>query len=402
MLEIKPIFNALLRSKAGAVMLLLQIAITTAIVSNAAFIIYDRVQYLQQETGYPEDEIFSFSVLTFGTDIDLSQKFEENEEMLRNLPGVMSAGLISEVPVSGSGSASTFGVSPASEEGLRVRAAYTQGDEHTLNTLGLSLSAGRNFRVDEVIVTNERTAAMPQVIIVSKTFLDEMFPGGDGLGNTIYFGDFPLQIIGVVDKMMGPWLKDRRPDNLLIMPYVQANTMQKIVVRAQANERAAIMREIEDIMLNDYNKRVIVNVNGMDERKAEYNASDLLMLRMLLVLIVVLVLVTGLGIFGLTTFNINKRTKQIGTRRALGARKSDIVRFFLVENSIICLLGITIGSAAALFLGKFLLEQYSLPALDILYILATAMFILAVSLLSVVFPASKAANISPSVATRSI
>ncbi len=59
-LEIKPIFHALCRSKVGAILLLIQIAITTAIVSNAAFIIQDRVTYLNQETGYPEDEILAF------------------------------------------------------------------------------------------------------------------------------------------------------------------------------------------------------------------------------------------------------------------------------------------------------------------------------------------------------
>ena len=76
MLEIKPIFNSLLRSKTGALLLLIQIAVTTAIVSNAAFIIQDHVAYLQKDTGYPQDEIFRFTVMTFGQDRDLSQQFE--------------------------------------------------------------------------------------------------------------------------------------------------------------------------------------------------------------------------------------------------------------------------------------------------------------------------------------
>ena len=62
MLEIKPIFHALCRSKVGAILLLIQIAITTAIVSNAAFIIQDRITFLNQETGYPEQDLFKFNV----------------------------------------------------------------------------------------------------------------------------------------------------------------------------------------------------------------------------------------------------------------------------------------------------------------------------------------------------
>ena len=155
-------------------------------------------------------------------------------------------------------------------------------------------------------------------------------------------------------------------------------------------------------MLEDHNKRVIVGLRGMDEAKEMYNAADTLMLRMLVVLIVVLLSVTALGIFGLTVFNINKRTKQIGTRRALGARKSAIINYFLVENIIICLAGTAIGSIAAVFLGQSLLNFYSLPALDSLYILSTVVFVVIISILSVIMPASRAANISPSIATRSI
>jgi putative ABC transport system permease protein len=206
----------------------------------------------------------------------------------------------------------------------------------------------------------------------------------------------------VVEKMIGPWMRDSAANNVLLLPRVLAEARQKIIVRTHAAERANVMLQIEDLLLADYSKRVITRLQGMDEAKAQYNEGDVLMMRMLIVLIVVLVLVTALGIFGITVFNINKRTRQIGTRRALGARKSHIVRYFLVENAIICLAGIAIGVVGALALAQALLEYYSLPALDYLYIVGTALFVLSFSLLSVILPANRAANISPSVATRSI
>ncbi|MGK0370686.1 MAG: putative ABC transport system permease protein [Glaciecola sp.] len=211
-----------------------------------------------------------------------------------------------------------------------------------------------------------------------------------------------MKIIGVVEKMMGPWLRDTAADNMVMFPVVRASSFQRIAMRTQASERASVMLQIEDLMLADYDKRVIVGVQGMDDAKAEYNAGDLLMMRMLIVLIVVLVLVTALGIFGITVFNINKRTKQIGTRRALGARKSAIVSYFLVENALICAAGIVFGIIGALALAQALFEYYSLPELDYLYIVVTAVFVFSFSLLSVLMPANRAANISPSIATRSI
>ena len=401
MLEIKPILNALRRSKAGALMLLIQIAITTAIVSNAAYIIYDRIQYLQLDTGYPEEEIFSFVATTFGQDINLSQQFELDEDMLRNIPGVKNATIISQVPLSGSGSASSFHLSADNQDVGGVRAAYTSGDHNIIDTLGVKLVAGRNFTQDDVVVP-DNLEENSIVAITSQTFLDEMFPDGDGLGQTVYLGNTPFQIIGVVEKMMGPWLKDRRPENLIIMPFANAGIYQKIIVRTEPSQRAAIMRQIEDKMLTAYDKRVIIGLQGMDQAKQDYNSADILMLRMLIVLITVLVLITALGIFGLTVFNINKRTKQIGTRRALGARKSAIVKYFIIENGLICSAGLVVGSGAAVYLGRILLEEYSLPALDNSYIVMTAAFVMVVSLLSVLVPANRASNISPSVATRSI
>jgi len=401
MLEIKPIFNSLRRSKAGALMLLIQIAITTAIVSNAAFIIKDKVEYLQQETGYPEDEIFSFSVLTYGKDRDLNQMFEEDETMLRNIPGVIDASLFSTVPVSGSGSASSFQLDADPTDSKSTRAAYTMTDEHGLNALGVKVGEGRAFTAQDVVVTQE-SSELPTVVLATRSFITEMFPEGDGLGNIIYFGINPIKIVGVIEKMKGPWLKDSAVENLIIFPKMMANTYQRIVVRTRAQDRASVLGQIEDLMLAKYDKRVVVGLQGMDDAKDEQNAGDILMMRMLIVLIVVLVLVTALGIFGLTVFNINKRTKQIGTRRALGARKSAIVSYFLVENSLICVAGLVIGAAGAVALGQGLFEYYSLPALDYMYIVMTAVFVLFFSLLSVLMPANKAANISPSVATRSI
>ena len=125
-------------------------------------------------------------------------------------------------------------------------------------------------------------------------------------------------------------------------------------------------------------------------------------MRMLIALISILVVVTALGIFGLTLFNISKRTKQIGTRRALGAKKSDIIRYFLIENGLISCVGLVVGAIFAILLGKQLMTLYSLPQLNVWFVIVTALFILTMSLLAVYGPAKRAANISPSIATRSV
>jgi putative ABC transport system permease protein len=405
MLEIKPIFNAIMRSKTGAVLLVLQIAITLAIVSNALAIIKDRAEYLQTETGYPEENLIQISTNVFAKDSDYLYLIEETERTLRGINGVVNASVMNEIPLSGSGSASSFGTLPVDqrddENYHSVRTAYTGSNESAYNTLGIKLIEGRMFEAQEVIKTLEG-GNYPSVVVVTKDYLAELYPEGDGLGQFIYIGNHPVQIIGVFERAMGPWPSDSRPLNFSIFPLIEGRPFQKFIVRTESGMRDQVMQEVEEVLLTQFNQRVIMNVQELDDAKHEYMASDTLMLRMLVVLIILLVAITALGIFGMTVFNISKRTKQIGTRRALGARKSAVVSYFLVENSILSMFGVALGSLGAIYLGQLLFEHYSVPAFDPIYILYTGIFVLLMSLLSVLLPANRAANIPPSIATRTV
>lgn len=401
MLDAKPILKSLMRSKAGALMLLIQIAITTAIVSNAAFIIANRTAYLEQETGYAENEVISYVTMTYGKDRALTTQAQSDLDTLRQQTGVIDASIVGFVPLSGSGSARMFSLKPEPEESKSFSASYLRADASTLNTLGVELIEGRNFRQEEVILTSDPDVTA-NIAIVSKGFIDEMYPDGNALGATFYDEDIPFKIIGITGDIKGPWLRSSMADRLIMLPIARVESYQKIIVRTEPELRTEVMKNLEPLLLANYDKRVITKINGLDELKAQYNAKDILMKRMLIVLIVMLIAITSLGIFGLTLFNISKRTKQIGTRRALGARKSHIIQYFMLENSFICGAGIVIGCMAAHLLGDELIRTYSLPSLEVSYIIVTAVFVFVMSLLAAIMPAQRAANISPSIATRSV
>ncbi|TMP39660.1 ABC transporter permease [Pseudoalteromonas rubra] len=401
MFELKPTINALMRSKLGAILLILQLAITLAIVSNAVSIIQDRLTYLNKDTGYPEAEIFKFNSLNFDKKLDLLQQVELDEQTLRDLDGVIDAAAVSSVVLSGSGSSGGMQLKPEPQESKSVNMGYISGDEHLLSTLGVKVSEGRDFTASDVVVIDD-SDAQPSVIIVSRALADGLFGQGNGLGETLYWGADPLKIIGIVDTMANQWPRSSFGTKTALIPMVRVGNFQKFLVRTEPRDRARVMRQIEELMLANHRERVISDVTGLDQKKARYDAKDVLMMRMLMTLIVVLVIVTALGVFGLSTFNISKRTKQIGTRRALGARKSAIVRYFVVENALICSVGLVLGAAAAVLLGQKLMNWYSVPALGYHFIATTAGLLLLMSLLSVLMPALRASNISPSIATRSV
>ena len=112
--------------------------------------------------------------------------------------------------------------------------------------------------------------------------------------------------------------------------------------------------------------------------------------------------VTCLGIFALATFNVSTRTKQIGTRRAVGARRRDIVHYFLVENGLITSGGVIVGCALALGAGYWLSLQYELPRLDLYYLVGGVLLLWGIGQLAAWQPARRAAAVPPSVATRTV
>ena len=126
------------------------------------------------------------------------------------------------------------------------------------------------------------------------------------------------------------------------------------------------------------------------------------MVKLLTAVIIVLTGVTGLGIVGLAWFSVTQRRKQIGTRRALGATRLDVIRYFMVENGLITSLGLGIGLAGTLGLNWFLDTQYEVGRVPWWYLPIGMASLWILGQLAVLLPARRAANISPAIATRSI
>ena len=113
-----------------------------------------------------------------------------------------------------------------------------------------------------------------------------------------------------------------------------------------------------------------------------------------------LLLITASGIVGMASLWVNQRRKQIGVRRAIGARKADILRYFLVENVLITTGGIVAGIGLALALNNFLVSELSIPRLPVAYLLGTMAVMWVLGLLAVLGPAWRAAAVPPAIATR--
>ncbi len=150
--EIGPIFRALTRNKLGAMLIALQIALTMAIVTNAAFIIQDRAADIARPSGLDEANTALFYTTLFDSKVDQRQLYRDDLDALRAIPGVVAATPANSVPASGSGWGDSLYNDPELPSNESINFGNFMVDEHGLETFDLELVAGRNFRPDEITV----------------------------------------------------------------------------------------------------------------------------------------------------------------------------------------------------------------------------------------------------------
>lgn len=403
--DIGPVFRALTRNKLGALLIALQIALTLAIITNAAFIIQQRSADIARPSGLDEANTAVFWTNLYDSNVDQRQLYRDDLEALRAIPGVVAAAPAQSVPASGSGWGESLYNHPEAQSNESINFGNFMVDEHGLETFGLELVAGRNFRPEEIKVRSLEDISMPDIMIVSQALADELFPDGDALGRTVWDepnGVKPMTIIGIYSHMQNAWPTSSNVNNSALLPALSMFGGEMMyVVRAEPGRLDEVMAEAE-AYLSKNRSRIVDVVRSFPEQKKRTYSGDIAMVKLLTAVIAVLTAVTGLGIVGLAWFSVTQRRKQIGTRRALGATRFDIVRYFMIENWLITTAGIAVGLAGSVGLNWFLDTQYEVGRVPLWYLPIGMVALWILGQLAVLLPARRAAAIPPALATRSV
>lgn len=405
MMEIGPIFRALTRNKLGALLIALQIALTLAIVTNAAFIISERAADIARPSGLDEANTAVFITTLFDSSVDQRQLTRDDLDKIRSLPGVIAASPTQSIPISGSGWGEGLYNDPALPSNESINFGNFMVDEQGLEAFGLELVAGRNFRADEIMVRSMEINAEPTQLIISQALADELFPDGNAVGQTVWDepnGEKPMEIIGIYGHMQNAWPSSSNVNNTALMPLLgMFGGRMMYVVRTEPGQLEQVMAATEEY-LSENRSRIVDVVRSYEEQKQRTYQRDIAMVKLLSAVIVVLTGVTALGIVGLAWFSVTQRRKQIGTRRALGATRFDIVRYFMLENGLITSFGVVLGMIGAVGLNWFLDTQYSVGRVPLWYLPIGMLVLWVLGQLAVLLPARRAANIPPALATRSV
>ena len=403
-LDIRPTLSALLRNRTGAVLVAAQVAIALAVLANAAYLIVQRIEKIHRPTGIDEQNIFVIESAGFTARFHQRASVREDLAYLRGLSGVIAATATNSIPLSDSGDSDSLVTRPDAR-----RSGYINDleiDEQGLETLGVRLISGRNFRHEEIQPPRTRSdvSRFVPVIIVSRELGEYLFPQQNPLGKQVFDAfNHTATIIGVVDPIMGTFPGSEHPDRVFFVPRMPDEfIVVRYLVHTRPGQRDALMRLAESHLATSNADRVINFVRPLTYFKNLSYLSASSMEIYLLTVTALVIAVTSLGIFALATFNVSTRTKQIGTRRAVGARRGDIVRYFLIENGLITSAGVLTGCALALAAGYWLSVQYALPRLDLYYLVGGVLVLWGIGQLAAWQPARRAAAVPPSVATRTV
>jgi putative ABC transport system permease protein len=174
----------------------------------------------------------------------------------------------------------------------------------------------------------------------------------------------------------------------------------KYVIRTEPGRRDQLLVTAAAHLAESNPDRVIKYARTLSQYERRLHLADRNMEIFLSCAVGLVLITTCLGIYGLVTFNVSTRTRQIGTRRALGARRRDILRYFMVESGLLTAAGVLIGSGLAIGGGAWLTRQYGLPRLNLYYLLASVPILWVVGQLSAWIPARRAGLVPPSIAAR--
>jgi predicted permease len=381
-----------------------EVALALMLLAGAGLLVKSFAQLRKIDTGFETDNILTMVLRLpasrYKEDPQYVAFFRQALERVRAMPGVQSAGIVNFLPLYGGlGSATSFNIEgkPEPPRGTGPSTNVRVADSAYFKALGIPLKQGRTF-------TDVEDAETRPVVLVSESFARKHFPGEDPVGKRIkvFMAEPPVwtEIVGVVG--------DVRYDNLtaeaepfVYYPYPGLTyPFMTLVIRTAgdpAEMAPAIRREIAAIDPD----QPVSDVRTMTQVMADTVARARFNTLLLAIFAGLATLLAAVGIFGVMSYSVQLRTREIGLRMALGAQPARVLMMMLRQGLLLTLVGIGVGLAGALALSRVMSGLlYGVTASDPATFATIVVVLAVVSLIACYIPARRATRVDPLIALK--
>ncbi len=382
-----------------------EIAMAIVLLAGAGLLMKSLLRVISVDPGFRTDHLLSLKISMPGNRYIKEEQVNIFEQTMRDrlkaLPGVKDVATVSVLPLSGAGSTSRFVL-----EGRRSASAM---EEHEANSrdisanyfsmMGIPLRAGRMF-------TDQDKKGSPNVVIINQTLADQVFRGVDPIGKRIDFTyssqPFLNEVVGIVTDENVTSL-DSKPTPVVYSPFAQGpNTFYSVAIRTSM-EPAALEAVVRRTMNGLDPDVAVYGMASMDEVIAQ---SPSVFMRKSPAIVVsafalLALLLASLGIYGLLAYSVAQRTRELGIRLALGAKRVDLLKLVVANGMKLAATGAALGILGALAAGYALASVlFQVKPTDVAIMTGVPVLLLSVALLASYIPARRATKIEPIVALR--
>lgn len=408
------IVNPLLRHRLMPLLVVLQVALACAIACNALFLLQQKLVPILAPDGIgaPDRLVMAWNIASRGQPWPTSRLLEVRQA-LRSVPGVEAASVAGSLPMETNAQMNGNAIAEDTHVNAKNAAVYIGTD--LVDTLGLQLVAGRDFGAEEQAIQYHGMGINDSgPAIITRALAQRLFPDGHTLGKVIRIGDAAdaahRTVVGVVQNLMSNKFDadGSNVDYTMLFPGVPGDWPMPVfavratpgadVERVRKAVKDTIHRELGDQLIQGFDPAIRMYADMRAHALAKYKAAVWLLAGVSLVVLIV----TLAGIMGLTSYWVQQRTRHIGIRRALGARRRNILRELQLENLLVVGIGVLLGLASAYAINLWLMRHYELTRLPWHYLPFGALLMLLLGQLAVLSPALRASRVPPVVATRSV
>ena len=386
------------RQRLRSSLVITEIAVAMCLLVGAGLLVRSLQQVQQLETGFNPHGVMSASLAlpptAYKTDEQKAAFFAAVEDQLKNSPGIVSAAFADSLPFSNGGGSSSFAIKGRT---VAPNDPGPHGNIHAISpdyftTLGIPLVRGRFFSPQDRLKTE-------QVAIVDETLAHQYWPNEDPLGQQINFGgNSPwMMIIGLVKHAKTSSLEADNTEGYYYLPIAQSpQNVASLVVRTNTSRPESAVDSMQAAVHAIDSNQPLYDLKTMEERVDASLTGRRFLVVLLSIFAGLALLLAAVGLYGVISYSVRMRTRELGIRMALGARRTDILRMILGNGMQLATAGLVLGLLATVAIGRVLSSLlYRVSLLNPLTLLVTAVLLASTVLFACYVPARRAAALEP-------